>query len=101
MLLFFKKEALPLLLCGACSCLSTTCYGAIYPVFLAANFIAVFELNANIYPHNVYSAEDIRLNHRFVDILERRPDGDIPADDRKFHDTIMGADELNTIKSNT
>jgi inward rectifier potassium channel len=45
-------------------------------------------LNASIYARHVYGAEDFRIGHRFVDILERGAGGELSVDYRKFHDTV-------------
>jgi inward rectifier potassium channel len=44
-------------------------------------------LNASIYARHVYGAEDLRFGHRFVDVVERRPNGDLSIDYGRFHDT--------------
>ncbi|HQT63371.1 MAG: hypothetical protein B7Z75_00065 [Acidocella sp. 20-57-95] len=44
-------------------------------------------LSASIYTRHVYGAEDVRFGHRFVDVIERKPNGDLAIDYRRFHDT--------------
>lgn len=45
-------------------------------------------LSANITAKYVYGAEDVRFNHRFVDVVTRSPDGVVAIDYRRFHDTV-------------
>jgi inward rectifier potassium channel len=45
-------------------------------------------LNASIYARYVYGAEDLRIGHQFVDIIERRASGEISIDYGKFHETV-------------
>jgi inward rectifier potassium channel len=49
-------------------------------------------LNAPIYARHVYGAEDLRIGHQFVDVMERRATGDITIDYGKFHETVAAAD---------
>lgn len=46
-------------------------------------------LHAAIHARHIYGAEDIRFEHRFVDVIERGPDGGLLIDYRRFHDTIV------------
>jgi inward rectifier potassium channel len=45
-------------------------------------------LNTSIYARHVYGVEDIRLGHRFVDVIERTKTGLVAIDYRRFHDTV-------------
>jgi len=40
-----------------------------------------------VYARKIYYAEDIRPNHRFVDVISQLPDGRLMIDYEKFHDT--------------
>jgi low temperature requirement protein LtrA len=42
--------------------------------------------NDSIYARHMYYAEDIRLNHRFVDVISELEDGRLLIDYSKFHD---------------
>jgi len=44
-------------------------------------------LNAPIYARHVYGAEDLRIGHQFVDIIERSETGDMMIDYGRFHET--------------
>ncbi len=41
-----------------------------------------------IYARKLYSPSDVKLHHRFVDVLSELPDGRTQIDFRKFHETI-------------
>jgi inward rectifier potassium channel len=41
-----------------------------------------------IYARHAYSPDEIRWNHRFVDVLSITPDGRRMVDLTKFHDTV-------------
>ena len=46
-------------------------------------------LNASVSARHVYGAEDIRFEHRFVDIITRSPEGKMSIDYSRFHDTEL------------
>ncbi|MDE8343916.1 MAG: ion channel [Acidocella sp.] len=46
-------------------------------------------LSASIYARHVYGAEDLRIGHRFVDVIERKPNGELMIDYGRFHDTEL------------
>jgi len=48
-------------------------------------------LNAPIYARHVYGAEDLRIGHQFVDVMERSATGDITIDYGRFHETFEAA----------
>jgi inward rectifier potassium channel len=48
-------------------------------------------LNAPIYARHVYGAEDLRIGHQFVDVMERSANGDITIDYGRFHETFEAA----------
>jgi inward rectifier potassium channel len=45
-------------------------------------------LSATITAKYVYGAEDVRFNHRFIDVVTRSPGGGATIDYRRFHDTV-------------
>jgi len=45
-------------------------------------------LGATVSARHVYGAEDVRFNHRFVDVIDHNADGDMSIDYRRFHDTV-------------
>jgi inward rectifier potassium channel len=45
-------------------------------------------VNQTIYARHVYAAQDIRENHRLVDIFSETPEGDREIDYTKFHDVV-------------
>jgi len=44
-------------------------------------------LNVSVSARHVYGAEDVRFGHRFVDIIDRKANGEISIDYTRFHDT--------------
>ncbi len=46
-------------------------------------------LNASITARHVYGAEDVRFGHRFVDVINRTPSGEVSIDYAQFHDTVQ------------
>jgi inward rectifier potassium channel len=45
-------------------------------------------LNAAVSARYVYGAEDVRVGHRFVDVITRTENGDMSIDYSRFHDTV-------------
>ncbi len=48
-------------------------------------------LNVSVSARYVYGAEDVRFGHRFADIIERKPGGDVSIDYSRFHDTVQSS----------
>ncbi len=40
------------------------------------------------YARHIYYADDIRMGHRYVDVISELPDGRLMIDLEKFHDTV-------------
>jgi hypothetical protein len=45
-----------------------------------------------VYARHLYYPEDIRVDHRFVDVISQLPDGRFMIDYGKFHDTVPDAE---------
>ena len=50
------------------------------------------------FARHVYAPEDIRVGHRFVDVLSETPDGDMVIDFTRFHDTEPVLDEQDSAR---
>jgi len=44
--------------------------------------------NQTIYARHLYGVEDVRVGHRFVDVISQLPDGRMAVDYTRFHDTV-------------
>lgn len=49
---------------------------------------------ATTYARHVFHPKDLRLNHRFVDVLSKLEDGRLMIDYEKFHDTVKEKTEI-------
>lgn len=45
-------------------------------------------LNASVSARHVYGAEDVRVGHRFVDVISRGENGEMSIDYSRFHETL-------------